>query len=100
MKAISAKIQSLAPVLNSQSYAFDFKSGTDTMLKAKDGAAYVFASIGLQQTTGKKTFTLPPEVRGASAEVVGEGRTVPVNGGTFEDDFAAEYTHHVYKITL
>lgn len=98
--AVNAKVKSLAPVLNTQSYTFDFGAGVDTMLKAKDGNAYVFAAPGLQSTTGSKTFTLPPGITGTTVEVVGENRTVPVTAGKFTDSFAAEYTHHVYKIAL
>jgi hypothetical protein len=98
--AINAKIASLAPVLNTQSYKYDFNNGTDTMLKAKDGSAYIFAGIGFNQTTGTKTFTLPRGVNGASVEVVDEDRTLRVDGRAFSDSFADEYTDHVYKISL
>ena len=100
MAAINAKIQSLAPVLNTQSYQYDFNNNTDTMLKTYNGYAYIFADIGLLESPGTKTFTLPVGVGGASVEVVGEGRTIPVSNNTFTDNFAAEYTHHVYKIAL
>ena len=100
VKAINAQVRSLASVLNSQSYVWDFKAGADTMLKTENGNAYVFADIGLKQTPGKKTFTLPPGVTGSSVSVVDENRTIPVTDGTFTDTFAAEYTHHIYKIKL
>lgn len=109
--AVNAKVKSLAPVLNSQSYynltvssngttfyRYSFNNGTDTMLKTYGGYAYIFAGIGIQHTLGSKTFTLPAGVTGAVVEVVGENRTLPVMSGTFTDNFPAEYTHHVYKI--
>ena len=43
----NARITSLAAVINTQSYAWDFGPGVDTMLKAKGGSAYVFAEIAL-----------------------------------------------------
>ena len=96
--AINAKVTSLAPVINTQSYQYSFNTTTDTMLKAYNGAAYIFAGIGLGQSTGAKTFTLPSGLTASSVEVVGENRTLPISGGKFTDTFAAEYSYHVYKI--
>ena len=124
VKEINAKVQSLAPVLNTQSYynttytvngysyrRFTFNNGTDTMLKTYNGYAYIFAGLGMRandasatsgtaDTTGTKTFTLPNGVTGTSVEVVGESRTIPVTGGQFSDSFPQEYSYHVYKIAL
>lgn len=100
VKAVNAKVKALAPVLNTQSYVWDFQAGAATMLKVHDGSAYVVAGIGLTDTPGAKTFTLPPGVRGTTVEVVGESRTLPVTGGKFTDTFASELTHHVYRIGL
>jgi cell division septation protein DedD len=100
LTAVHAKIRSLAPVINSQSYQYNFNNGTDTMLKTYDGSAYIFAGIGLKQTTGSKTFTLPAGVKGTTVTVVGENRSIPVTNGSFTDSFAAEYSHHVYEVNL
>jgi hypothetical protein len=106
-------------------YRYTFNNGTDAMLKTHNGAAYIFAglgyditgqdrdycesidgkeacrNVGVPHTVGSKTFTLPAGVNGTSVEVVGEGRTIPVNGQRqFTDSFSSEYTHHVYKISL
>lgn len=113
VKAINASVRALAPVINTQSYYnntrvmngftyynYTFNNGTDTMLKTYNGSAYIFAGIGMQQSTGIKTFIVPTGVHGTLVEVVGEGRTLPVSGGAFTDNFANEYTHHTYRITL
>ena len=100
LAAINAKIRSLAPVLNTQSYRYNFSSGTDTMLKTYNGYAYIFASIGVKQTPGTKTFRLPAGVNGTSVFVEREGRTLPVVNRRFTDEFANEYSHHVYRIPL
>lgn len=124
VKAINAKVQSLAPVLNTQSYynttrtingytyyQFTFNNGTDTMLKTYNGYAYIFAALGMKanntsatsgtvDATGTKTFALPTGVTGTQVEVVGESRTINVSGGQFSDTFANEYSSHVYKIAL
>ena len=100
LTAVHRKIRSLAPAINTQSYRYDFKSGTETMLKTYDGHAYIFAGVGLNQTTGTKTFTLPAGVNGTTVVVEAEGRTLPVVNGRFTDSFANEYSHHVYRVTL
>jgi hypothetical protein len=100
IKAIHAKIRSLAPVINTQSYQYDFNNQTDTMLKTYNGSAYIFAGIGLLESPGNKTFNLPAGINGTTVEVVGENRTIPVTNRSFTDNFAAEYTHHVYRISL
>jgi hypothetical protein len=100
VKALNAEVTGFAPVLHTPTYLWDFKANADTMLKVKDGNAYIFSGVGLNQTAGSKTFTLPAGVTGSSVEVVGENRTLQVTGGKFTDSFAAEWTHHVYKIAV
>jgi hypothetical protein len=100
IRAINAGIQSLAPVINTQSYQFKFNDTTNTMLKAYQGSAYIFADIGLGQSPGPKRFALPPGVTGTTVEVVGENRTLPVSGHAFGDTFDGEYSHHVYRVSF
>lgn len=124
VKAVNAKVNSLAAVLNTQSYYnstrtvngftyyyYSFNNGTDTMIKTYNGSLYIFAALGMRcnnvtctsgtvDTTGSKTFTLPAGVEGTSVTVVGESRTIPVTNGTFTDSFAAEYSNHVYQVTM
>jgi hypothetical protein len=95
---VNAQVKSLAPVLNTQPYVWSFGAGLETSLKVYLGYAYVIAMT--DGGTGSRTFTLPAGVRGATVEVVGEGRTLRVSGGTFTDSFASEFTHHVYHVTL
>jgi hypothetical protein len=100
IRVSNAKITSLAPVINTQSYVWNFGPGIDSMLKAHDGSMYVFAEITLTSDPGPRTFTLPPGIGGTNVEVLDEGRTVKVMDGKFTDDFPHEYTHHVYRITF
>lgn len=102
VSTLNAQITSLAPVLNTQSFEFDFgATGIDTMLKAKDGYAYIFTCLGLGASTGSKTFTLTGTgITGTTVEVVDESRTVNVSGGQFTDSFANEYSQHIYKIPI
>ncbi|MBO1739141.1 DUF4082 domain-containing protein [Leifsonia sp. TF02-11] len=102
MKQVNTVIQSLAPVLNTQSYKYSFGPNLDTMLKYKDGSAYVFSMISGDQNSspGSRTFALPPALAGAtSVQVLNENRTIPVVNGSFTDTFAQESDFHVYKIT-
>ena len=72
------------------------------MLKVHGGSAYLFAMAdddGTKAGPGTKTFTLPPQLRGHRIQVLGENRTITPNpGGTFQDNFAALTSYHVYKI--
>jgi hypothetical protein len=95
MGVVNNLIHDLAPVLNTQSYLWDFGPGTNTMLKVKDGDAYIFAMS--DGRAGKRTFTMPHGLAG-SVEVFGENRLLTVRDRQFEDDFAAESTYHVYKV--
>ncbi len=100
---VNGQIKALAPVLNTQSYQWVFNPSLDTMLKVHNGHAYIFAmGKGIPGGTATGTFalTLPAEVGGASVEVVDEGRTIPVTGGTFTDTFASDTTYHIYKVRL
>lgn len=98
-KKINELVTSLAPVLNSQSYAWRFGDGLDTMLKVSGGSAYVFA-MTTDGGTGKREFAIPAGISGTSVEVIGENRTIPISGSTFSDDFPKESSYHVYKINL
>jgi hypothetical protein len=100
-KTVNLQIKELAPVLNTQSYKYTFGPGIDTMLKVKDGYAYVFAMVDGASAPGQRSFTLPAGVSGRSVEVMFENRTIQANSqGAFTDSFAAEYSYHIYKIKL
>lgn len=102
VEAVLDKVHSLASAINTQSYVHDFgDADIFTMLKTYDGHAYIFAHVALGGSPGAgKTFSLPAGINGTTAEVVGESRNISITAGSFTDTFAAEYTHHVYKIPL
>jgi hypothetical protein len=104
VRDFNERIRELAPILNTQSYEWDFTQygspRMDTMLKVKEGHAYIFAMVGPGGTTGNKTFTLPEGIRGTEIEVLYESRTINVNTGQFSDTFVNEYDCHIYKIPL
>jgi hypothetical protein len=102
VQKINTEVIALAPALNTQSYVWTFNPNLDTMLKSQGGNAYIFAMQKRSATTsGTYTFTLPAGIPAAGTiTVVGESRTIPYTGGAFSDNFAAEYSHHVYVLPL
>jgi len=103
MRQVDQRIQALAPVINTQSYSYSFGQNLDTMLKAYDNNAYIFSMISGAHASqpGERTFTLPPALaKATSVQVLNENRTIPVTDGRFTDDFAAEYSYHIYKIAI
>ena len=102
MKQVNQRITALASVLNTQSYRYSFGANLDTMLKTYQGSAYIFAMISgaAKSQPGERTFTLPPGLsRATKVQVLFENRTIPVVNGQFTDNFAHEYTYHIYKVT-
>ena len=104
MKAIDAQLTTLAPVLNSPPIGngVTVKSSAaaipvDVLLKRQGGATYLFATE-MRAGATTATFTLARLPATATAEVLGESRTLPVTGGVLTDDFQA-YGVHLYKIT-
>jgi hypothetical protein len=103
VKAINGQVRELAPALNSPTVKDGVKVGSsapevpiDAVAKRHGGATYVFA-VAMRGAAAKATFTvagLPPK---ASAEVLGEGRTIDVISGKFEDAFEG-YAVHLYKM--
>jgi len=95
--SVTARIRSLAPVLNSQSYTWNGGSGVTTMLKKVGGSWYLVASLAQQSAAGSKTLNVP--VVSGTASVVGENRTVPIVNGQMVDSFASSNVMHVYQTT-
>ncbi|WP_443425449.1 hypothetical protein [Arthrobacter rhombi] len=96
---VNLLIHKLAPVLNTQSVGHDFGQGIDSMLKVHDGFDYIFAMIDDSDKPGNRTFNLSSDMVGKEVQVLGEKRTLTVGtDGTFRDEFAEEYSYHVYKV--
>jgi hypothetical protein len=104
MKSIDAQLTGLAPVLNSPPIGngVTVKSSAaaipvDVLLKRQGGATYLFATE-MRAGATTATFTLARLPATATAEVLGESRTLPVTNGVLTDAFQA-YGVHLYKIT-
>ncbi|HVU51893.1 MAG TPA: hypothetical protein VHL80_14450, partial [Polyangia bacterium] len=104
MKSIDAQLTSLAPVLNTPPVGngVTVRSSAaaipvDVLLKRQGGATYLFATE-MRAGATTATFTLARLPATATAEVLGESRTLPVKDGVFADDFQS-YAVHLYKLT-
>ncbi len=98
---INAEVHKLAAVLNSPTVADaaavrpSMGGRVDVLVKRHEGATYVLA-VNMYRKPEKPTITLKG-IGDATAEVLFEGRTVPVKGGSFTDSFAP-YAVHRYRI--
>jgi hypothetical protein len=95
--AVTARIRSLAPILNSQSYTWNGGSGVTTMLKHVSGSWYLVSSLAQNTAAGSKTLNTP--VMSGTATVVGENRTVPIVNGHIVDSFTSSNIMHIYQMT-
>src|SRR5262249_31161745 len=100
---INREIRELAPVLNSPAVPDGARAKSsspevpvDTTVRRHDGATYVFA-VGMRNGATRASFEVKGLPGSTTAEVIGEGRRVPVTGGRFEDAFAP-YAVHLYRI--
>lgn len=102
VQKINNEVQSLAPVLNTQSYAWQGAADIASMMKIKDGYAYFFtmAKVAEVHSAAPRTFVLPFGINGKTAEVLFENRTIAVNGGAIHDTYEKETTYHIYRIAL
>ena len=102
---INAQIHELAPVLNSPTIdkgaTVESSNSTvpiDITVKSHGGATYLFA-VGMRKGATTATFQFSGLWGKLTAEVIGEGRTINISGGSkFTDEFKG-YDVHLYKIT-
>lgn len=100
---LNGQVQTLAPVLNTQSYEWEWSATVKTMTKVHGGYVYCFAMSVYQAThgTGSRTFIAPPGMaQNGTVTVLNESRTLTMTDGQFSDAFAAEYTCHIYRMAL
>ena len=98
MRDINERVTSLAPVLNSRSLAraVVVTGSVDTMVKRDSTSTYLFA-VSTSTATATAHFELAHFGGAATAEVVGEQRTLDVTDGVFQDSFAA-HAVHIYRV--
>ena len=104
-KIVNNQITQLAQVLNSTSVLNKITVSTsnaavpiDFMVKEYNGVLYIFTCAGKTGTT-KGTFFINGFTGSTIANVLGEGRTISVDGGSFSDDFA-KWDAHVYAVPV
>lgn len=93
--AINARINSLAPVLNSPTVTWAGGTGVSTMRKEFGGNDYLFVVTALNTTAGSRTINVP--ITSGTVTVVGESRTLTASGGQITDTFASTNVMHVYR---
>ena len=98
---INAQVRSLAAVINAGKPT-DVRAKSSSpaaplavMARTHGGATYVFA-VAMRDKPATATFALSG-VKAATAEVLGENRTLHVTKGTFTDAFKG-YGVHLYKV--
>ena len=101
---INQQIHELAPVLNSPTIedGAQVRSSVeeipiDLMLNHYEGGIYLFA-VPMRMGDTHGAFEISGMTGKAKAEVIGEGRSIEVVNGRFEDAFGT-YEVHLYKIT-
>lgn len=99
-REINNQIHQLAPVLNTQSLKFTINESLDSMLKVVDGYAYFFVMTAPGRQPGTYQMDLPAGVTGSEVQVLFEDRTLPVKSGAWRDNFAHEYSYHIYQVKL
>lgn len=101
--AVNNQIHELAPVVNSPTVedgatvkSLSKEVPIALMVKRHGDATYVF-SVGMRNAPTKGVFEVSglPEI--ATAEVIGEGRSIQLEDGGFQDDFGS-YDVHIYRI--
>lgn len=97
------QIHGLAPVLNSRTIrdGAKLKTAPDDvpvafMVKRHAGQTYLFA-VAMRDAEVKGSFELTGLPEAATADVLGEGRSIAVGNGKFTDTFKG-YSVHLYRI--
>ncbi|MFH1569380.1 MAG: hypothetical protein ABIL09_15395, partial [Gemmatimonadota bacterium] len=101
--ALNAQIRELAPVLNSPTIGDGVQVTSAAaavpvaaMVKRYGGATYLFAAA-MRDGATTATFALAGGPTAGTAEVLGEGRSVPLAGGVLTDAFGP-YGVHLYRV--
>jgi hypothetical protein len=100
---INREIRELAPVLNGPAAADTASAQSSSAevpialtARRHEGDIYVF-SVGMRNGSTRGTFAVNGAADGPTVEVIGEGRSLEVRDGRFEDDFAP-YAVHLYRV--
>jgi hypothetical protein len=100
--ALNKQIHELAPTLNSPSITnrVEISSSADapiaSMVKMWNEDLYIFTSE-MRSVSATAKFRISSLSGKASAEVLGENRTIPISDGEFKDQFTP-YAVHLYRI--
>jgi hypothetical protein len=102
--AINIQIRELAPVLNGADCpgialvrSSNSKVPIDIVTKPHSSKVYVFA-VGMRNAPSQGSFEIKGLPGAAKAEVLGEGRSIEIKNGRFDDAFRP-YDVHLYSIS-
>jgi hypothetical protein len=96
--AVNAQIKAIARALNGPRLTSGFSANANVRTVAKwDGSNFYILAGSAENTASTGSFSIPC-VGNATATVLGENRTIPVNAGSFSDPFADGNTVHLYRI--
>lgn len=98
MAQVNEEVRILAPVLNTQTFIWDFGPGLESMLKVRANEAYIFAMA--EGAPGRRSLSLPRGISSPTADVLFEGRVVEIRNGEIVDDFKDAETYHIYRLSL
>jgi hypothetical protein len=103
VKSLNQEIRGLAPVLNAPELneaavvkVSPAEVPVDFLVKRQGGATYLFA-VGMRNAPARASFAVIGLPARTEAEVLGEGRKIALEEGSFEDRFTP-YQVHLYRI--
>jgi hypothetical protein len=101
--ALNRQIQELAPILNSPSISdaakvtsFNTDAPVAVMAKQHDGSLYLF-TVCMRNAPTQASFELSGSLKDRKVSVVGENRSITLQGGQFKDAFEP-YGVHLYRV--
>ena len=97
LTSLNAEIQGVASALNGQTITSGFSSNGNIKALGKWDGSNFYILAGATPGAGSASFSIPC-IGGATVTVLNEGRTIPMNAGSFSDGFANDNTIHLYRI--
>lgn len=97
LQATNQQVRQLAPALNGPHVTSGFTATGNVRYAVKWSGSSFYVLAGTNRAAGVFTFSMPC-VGDATVTVEGEGRTLPMNGGSFTDTFADKNSIHLYRV--
>ena len=98
VSAVNAQVKSIAPALNGPTLTSGFAATGAVRASARWDGSNFYVLAGSAGNAGAQGQFSIPCVGNATATVLGEGRSLAVSGGSFQDSFADGLAVHIYRI--